>query len=648
MGKEISRIRLNRLYSESNIFEEISFHDGVNIILGEKYDDSSVKGRKTNGVGKSMSIEFLDFGFLNDYEKSRIAKIQKEVFPLEENVILDLDIGDEAITKKRNRKQADQPVIIREGRTVSFDKLQDAREYLTGLIFPKLNGKKVPSFRNLFSILMRDERSEFTDIIKCHDLTKKIPDDLSAHLFLLGFSLEAYKNTLETIKEIEAVNTVIAKDKKELTQEGKKKISDVKAELNALEDELQKLEDAIESFKTNETFDSMEADLIELEDLLDQLRKRQKALRYDYEKIRKMPKPEQIDDREIELVYNQFKSELGNAVVKSLNEVVGFKNKIEEFQRTLVNQKAKELESQLKSIAEQIRVLDDEYSEKLKVIDKKGVLKNLKVSLKIYEAKKDSISHTKFLFDQYEKNEKKKRMLNLQKTQQLMEIDSEIEQNKEIMDDFIDTILEIHESIMGNKECSFSLQTVDKARKKTPVELTLRIYDDGSHSVDRTKVFIYDMALLFNQYTRDRHPLFLVHDNIFDVDQDTLVQCLNYIYKQEEQYQDFQYILTLNRDKIENEEQRKLIQMDIDEHQVAVFTKEKKFNHDFTKYNERFPKKPSRLQASQVSVVRLLFIILFFNRFVKNYFLSFTSTRNSFSDIPAICEHSATDTPFCI
>ena len=577
MGKEISRIRLNRLYSESNIFEEISFHDGVNIILGEKYDDSSVKGRKTNGVGKSMSIEFLDFGFLNDYEKSRIAKIPKEVFPLEENVILDLDIGDEAITIKRNRKQADQPVIIREGRTVSFDKLQDAREYLTGLIFPKLNGKKVPSFRNLFSILMRDERSEFTDIIKCHDLTKKIPDDLSAHLFLLGFSLEAYKNTLETIKEIEAVNTVIAKDKKELTQEGKKKISDVKAELNALEDELQKLEDAIESFKTNETFDSMEADLIELEDLLDQLRKRQKALRYDYEKIRKMPKPEQIDDREIELVYNQFKSELGNAVVKSLNEVVGFKNKIEEFQRTLVNQKAKELESQLKSIAEQIRVLDDEYSEKLKVIDKKGVLKNLKVSLKIYEAKKDSISHTKFLFDQYEKNEKKKRMLNLQKTQQLMEIDSEIEQNKEIMDDFIDTILEIHESIMGNKECSFSLQTVDKARKKTPVELTLRIYDDGSHSVDRTKVFIYDRALLFNQYTRDRHPLFLVHDNIFDVDQDTLVQCLNYIYKQEEQYQDFQYILTLNRDKIENEEQRKLIQMDIDEHQVAVFTKEKKF-----------------------------------------------------------------------
>lgn len=577
MGKEIKRIRLNRLYSENNVFEEISFHDGVNIILGEKYDDSSVKGRKTNGVGKSMCIEFLDFCFLSDYDKSRVAKIPKEVFPLEKNVMLDLDIGSETIIIKRNREQADQPVIIREGKTVSFDKLQDARDYLTGIIFSELNGKTVPSFRNLFSILMRDERSEFKDIIKCHDLTKKIPDDLTAHLFLLGFSLEAYKNTVETIKEIGKITTVLSKEKKELTQDGQKKISDVRAELNALEDELKKLEDAIESFKTNETFDSMEADLIELEELLDQLRKRQKALRHDYEKIRKMPKPEQIDDREIELVYNQFKSELGNAVVKSLNEVVGFKNKIEDFQRTLVNQKAKELESQLKSIAEQIRILDDEYSEKLKIIDKKGVLKNLKISLKIYEAKKESISRTKFLFEQYEKHEKKKRILNLQKTQQIMEIETEIEQNEEMMDSFMETILQIHEFIMGNRECSFSIQTIDKAQSKTPVELVLRIYDDGSRSVDRTKVFIYDMALLFNQYTRDRHPLFLVHDNIFDVDQDTLVRCLNYIYSQEEQYQDFQYILTLNRDKIENEEQRKLIRMDIDEHQVAVFTKEKKF-----------------------------------------------------------------------
>ena len=399
MDKEINRIRINRLYSENNIFDEIIFHDGINLILGEKYDDSSIKGRKTNGVGKSMSIEFLDFCFLNDYEKSRIAKIPKDVFDAEEYVMLDLEIGGEAVTIKRNRKDADKPIIIRNDKVVSFEKIQDAREYLTGLIFSKLDGKQVPSFRNLFSILMRDEKSEFTDIIKCHDLTKRIPDDLSAHLFMLGFSLESYHNSLDIIKEIERITKIISENKNELTQGGQKKISDVRAELNALEDELQKMEDAIESFKTNETFDIMEAEILELENLLEQLRKRQKALKHDYEKIRKMPKPEQVDENEIELVYNQFKSDLGDAVVKSLTEVVSFKNRIEEFQRTLVNQKARELENQIKDISEQMRILDDEYSEKLKIIDKKGVLKNLKTSLKIYESKKDEISNKKYLFD---------------------------------------------------------------------------------------------------------------------------------------------------------------------------------------------------------------------------------------------------------
>lgn len=99
------------------------------------YFEEKLSAKKTNGVGKSMSIEFLDFCFLNDYSKSRIVKIPKEVFPVEENVILDLDIGLETVTIKRNRKQADKPIIIREGKTVSFDKIQDARDYLAGIIF---------------------------------------------------------------------------------------------------------------------------------------------------------------------------------------------------------------------------------------------------------------------------------------------------------------------------------------------------------------------------------------------------------------------------------------------------------------------------------------------------------------------------------
>lgn len=576
MGKEIKRIRIDKLSSENNIFDEIIFRDGINLILGEKYDDSTSKGRKTNGVGKSMSIEFLDFGFLCDYDKSRIAKIPEEVFGMEEEVILDLTIGDEAVSIRRTRKEQDKPVIIRACRKTKFDKLQDAKDYLMELIFGELNGKDVPSFRNLLSILIRDERSEFADILKCHDLSKRIPDDLTTHLYMLGISLENYKKVLETIKEIEKTGTAWGKIKKELTQDGTKKIADVKAELNDLEAELGQLEEAMDAFKSNDAFASMEVEIVELENMLDQLRQKQKILKREYEKIKALPRPEQIEDSEIELVYNQFKSNLGSAVVKSLNEVVGFKNKVEEFQRVLINQKARELERQIAEISEQIRILDEQYAENIRIIDNKGVLRNLKTGLRIYEAKRDASAHTQFLFEQYDLYDKQKKQLNVQKAQELLEIDSEIEDLSSELKAFTTTILDIHEAIMANRECSFDIKTKG-GRSKTPIDITLRIYDDGSHSVDRTKVFIYDMALMFNEYTRQRHPLFLVHDNIFDVDQDTLVQCLNYAYKQEEYYPDFQYILTLNRDKIENEERQKQIKMDVDSHEVAVYTKERKF-----------------------------------------------------------------------
>ena len=137
---------------------------------------------------------------------------------------------------------------------------------------------------------------------------------------------------------------------------------------------------------------------------------------------------------------------------------------------------------------------------------------------------------------------------------------------------------------MGNKEASFDIETKNSSKVKDYIEFEMRIDDDGSHSIERTKVFIYDLALMFNENTTKRHPKFLIHDNIFDVDQDTLIQCLNFLSKKEEQHPNFQYILTINRDKIENEEREKLLNINIPEHRRANFTKENRFLG--TKYQE--------------------------------------------------------------
>lgn len=88
--------------------------------------------------------------------------------------------------------------------------------------------------------------------------------------------------------------------------------------------------------------------------------------------------------------------------------------------------------------------------------------------------------------------------------------------------------------------------------RKHIVDIILRIDDDGSHSVEREKVFIYDLALMLNDFTKARHPGLLVHDNIFDVDNDTLQKSLEYLLTRAPFEDDQQYILTLNSDRVEH------------------------------------------------------------------------------------------------
>lgn len=577
MDRIVNRIKLNRLFSEPQIFDPIIFHDGVNIILGEKYDSSTVSGRKTIGVGKSISIEFLNFCLLKSYSDSRVKLIPEDVLEKSVYIKLDLEIGFNKLIIMRNRENHEKPIIEKDGVINNFENLSDAQLYLRDLLYNKLKSKIAPSFRELMAPLIRDERSGFKDILECFDTKRKIPVNFTPHLFYLNIPLEPYKETQKIIKKISDIKKVAGDAKKQVTENNCKKIGEVKAELNALDFELEKINETIESFKSNDAFHSIEKDLIRLEDLLDKLRTRQKVLKYELKKIKSLPQPEKIEDDEMKIIYNQFKQGLGDMVVKTLQETIAFKDKVEKFQKTLINQRMLDLQNELNDIAENIKKLDEEYSEKLKIVDQKGILKNLKVSLKIYNKKNNEYIHLKSLYEKYESAEKEKKSLYLKKTQELHSLDEMIENNKKVLDSFLSTLLDIHEIIMGNKECSFMIDTVDKKNSKKSVEIEMRIFDDGSHSVDRTKVFIYDMALLFNEHVRKRHPCFMIHDNIFDVDQDTLVRSLNFLKKQEEKYQDFQYILTLNRDKIEHEERLKNIKLDIEMHKVATFTKKQKF-----------------------------------------------------------------------
>jgi uncharacterized protein YydD (DUF2326 family) len=571
-------LRLTKLYSEPRLFEPIEFRSGINIIVGEKSDPTTVRGRKTNGVGKSLSVEFIDFCLLADTRNSRVMRIPRDKLPDDFAVLLDLQVGDKNVTIRRSTEKPDSPEFIAEGKSTTFRNIDDASRYLGDLLFSGDSSSLTrPSFRQLLAPLIRDEKSEFKEIGGYFDTSLRVPMDFTVPLFFLGIDLHPYDQAKRKVKEIKDQSTYLQALRKSLTQDKKRSLSEIQSEINALSDEVRKISIGIESLKSNETFELVEHDLVQIENRMESLRERRKAITYELKRLSTFARVDEIKDDELVFLYNDFKLGLGDMISRSLGQVRAFKAKIEEFQNSLVADRVHALQEEKSGLNKSLRWLESEHTEKVQLLDNRGVLADVKTSLAVYHKKSQELSRLNSQYQDFQDGSRKRKLLEAERGQLIVELDNLLSEASTRIGSLRETILEIHERLMGNKEASFQVETANSVKSAQVIQLVLRIYDDGSHSVDRSKVFIFDMALLFDKHTSQRHPRLLIHDNIFDVDQDTLVQSLNFLDSQESQETDFQYVLTLNRDKIENEERQKLISLDIESHKIATFTKDKPF-----------------------------------------------------------------------
>ncbi|NLD93816.1 MAG: DUF2326 domain-containing protein [Fibrobacter sp.] len=69
-----------------------------------------------------------------------------------------------------------------------------------------------------------------------------------------------------------------------------------------------------------------------------------------------------------------------------------------------------------------------------------------------------------------------------------------------------------------------------------------------------------------------------MHDNLFNVDNDSLEKSLNFLHKQAENHPgEFQYILTLNREMVETMEAKAILKFKVEDYERARFTKSDRF-----------------------------------------------------------------------
>lgn len=561
-----SMLEIRGLYTQPALFEPIVFTRGLNLIFGERAENSD----KNNGVGKSLCVEFINFALLKKKADSRLARIPPDVLPIDTVVCLDILIGGEPYCLRRSIADAESPQLVGSNGVTEFAKLEDATAYLATLVFER-SPAGAPSFRTMMGPLIRDERSEFKSLVKFADTDRNVPDNYEAHLYLLGIETGPYLSLVDNwrqIKSRESEQTAIKRNVKLLRN---KDIKSARADVNELSAAAEKIGREIDALETQAGYDAIKDEALALEHRMDELRRRKSIVSASILKLKPVTRRVEIDDVEVGAFYDSLKAGLGSIVSKDLNEVIGFKAKIEAFQNQVLAERSAKLTKERNQLTSQLRGIDARYKELLAVLDQEGNLKNLRQVYEAYRVKTEELGQLKAFIGEYEALGKEIQALKVERQKLTMAMQVAVADAETTLLDVERTILEIHEFIQGDRNALF---TIDVSDKKHVIDLVMRIRDDGSHSINREKVFIYDFALLTNSHVSERHPGLLVHDNIFEVDQDTLIKSVRYIIDQVDSLADRQYILTLNSDRLELEPN---LLAELELFVRARFTKDNKF-----------------------------------------------------------------------
>jgi uncharacterized protein YydD (DUF2326 family) len=571
-------LRIHKLSSEPKAFSPIEFQSGVNLILGERVEDSEVQGRKVNGVGKSLSVEFLHFALCRSFEQTRVSKIPEDVLPADLIVVLDATIGQTRLQIRRSISNHRQPeILMDDGTSTVMESLEEANRFLGELLFQGHPNSGQVSFRKIASLLMRDERSGFKSVVNPFDPMKRSVDDIAPHLYLLGIDLTVYKNLLLTIGELASRRKVLNELRREVTDGNNRKLKDVPQLLNEERQAAESIEQALSQLKAEPAFEKVENDLVRIESALRRLRAERKGISFRIDQIRSIPLPERIDAADMKIVYERIKTGLGELVEKSLEQAKEFKAEIERFQKSLREDDLRQLEVGRRELSSEIRKLSDQHAELTRQIDRKGVLGEITSGLQVAAKRADDYHRLATQFKLYEECNLSVEDAKSNRASVFNQLAKQLAQLDKKKKSLNDSIVAIHKEVQQSSRASFDFDLKKSPTAKRPLSIDVRIQDDGSESIDQVRVFIYDFALLFNEFSRSNHPGFLIHDNILEVDQDTLTRCLNFLDAKLKNEDDFQYILTLNRDRIASEEAQKDIQLDIESLRRASFTKANQF-----------------------------------------------------------------------
>ena len=551
---------LNKIYSEPHdLFEPITFKDGVNFIFGKKDGNSSKES--LNGIGKSTILEMIDFCLCSDFNKISTSRLFKEASKLEKySIVLEFEIEG---VEYSSRRSFEKPRTVEISSTYSIEELdiKDAKKELFKLIFEDskyIGIQKEQWFRSLISFFLKvhkRSKNEFLDPIQYLTSSNTVSELNQFHLYLMGID-----NTLAT-RNYELQST--AKDRAAAIREVRRlievnhnvDIKDANKKVDRLQNEIKKAQGLIESFQLAAQHKNVEE---KLNYLTAEIKDLSEDNFWDTRKLSSLQESIQLKDvlsdtkiKGIERLYNEVQSTLGSVIKKSLKDAVEFRKALSQSRTEFLSDEVKKLEKAINERTKKIKILDDERSELFGSLKAKNAFNDLTEAYMYIGKLQQDLVELESKVKTYQDLENAKNKWRGEDANLSVEMIDFLEEQKASIEDFRKIFNYVYESIYPtNASSGFSITQSYDTQAKNKLSINVSFESEESKGWNKGRTLIYDMAIMINAIKRNlKRPRFLVHDGIFDgMDKAHFVDLYHFVQNQQIEGNRFQYIVTINEE----------------------------------------------------------------------------------------------------
>ena len=540
-------------------FKAVEFTPGFNVILADRTKEST-RGDSRNGLGKTTLFEIVHFCLGAGTRRNRgvsVAPLKGWTFTLELR-IEDRSLAVTRSTDEPNRVQlqgdvddlADVGERQNGGLAVRIaDWNTFLGEQLFGLRLEEPPPKYQPTFRSLFSYLVRRDRDAFSSPFIHHRVQREWDKQVN-NAFLLDLAWQ-HAGELQQLKDNEnALNELRRAARDGLLQGLIGNLGNLEAERTRLDSEIRQQSETLQSFRVHPQYAEIEQEVNELTSRIQQMSNANIADgRLVDLYLSSLEDDQDPDIDELLEVYQEVGVTMPDMVRRRLEEVQDFHRQIVANRRAYLQSEIQRIESGRSQRGLDLQAAIERRAQLLEVLQTHGALQEFTA---LNELHLDLVSR---------RNDVDNRISNLQRFEQGR---SEVRVSRELL---LQTARRDFEERREGRATAINLfNSNSQALYSAPGNLVVNIADtgltfdvdilrSGSQGINNMKIFCYDLMLAQLWATKQPSPRLLMHDStIFDgVDERQIAQSLELAHREAEN-NGFQYVCALNSDTLPSNE----------------------------------------------------------------------------------------------